>query len=433
MESAIGTLLAGQGLRLVRELSLAFGVKAYVVGGCLRDLLLGRKGNDVDIALAGAWRELPSMFAERSGGTFFWLDEERGHSRVVIRNAAQHATVDFAPLRGESIAEDLALRDFTINALAVPLTEEDRLIDPFGGLEDIRQKLIRTSAPTAFRDDPLRLVRAFRFATVLGFRIEEATLSLVPGHAPLLSQIAGERIRDEFFQILQAPDAAGSMRKMAETGLLPRILPHRAGEETFAAVAQVEKLCEAPETLTGEHRCDHLVARLQEEMQSGITVSVLLKLAAFLFPSGISHHEAGKRLKLGNAAQKLLGAYCRIGSPALRGRRHELSPGAMYRFFNGHEPAGIELPLLGLALRLTAKNESRELTEYYLTTYLPRTRELILSGDDIMALLGIPQGQLVGKAVSLLREAQATGLVQTHDEAAAYLRKKLLTTDEPLR
>ena len=432
MESAIGTLLAGQGLPLVRELSIALRVQAYVVGGCLRDLLLARKGNDVDIALAGAWRELPSIFAERTGGTFFWLDEERGHSRVIVRDAAQHATVDFAPLRGESIVEDLALRDFTINALAVPLLGEESLIDPIGGLEDIRRKLIRTCAPTAFRDDPLRLVRAFRFATVLGFRIEKATLSLVPEHASLLLQVAGERIRDEFFQILQAPDAAGSMRKMAENGLLSRILPNLAGEEAFGAVALVEKLCENPETLSGEHRCALLAARLQDEMQPGITVRTLLKLAAFLFLCDISHHEAGKRLKLGNAAQKLLGAYCRCGPQTLRGRRHKLSPGAMYHFFNDHEPAGIELPLLALALGLTAKNDSCELTEYYLTSYLPRTRELILSGDEIMALLGIPQGQIVGKAVNLLREAQATGLVITRDDAAAYLRKKLLTIDKPL-
>ena len=220
MESSISSFMETRHLTTLRRVATALGPRSYVVGGCLRDLMLDRKVNDVDIAVDGGTEALSRRLAGECGGTFFWLDQERGHSRVVIKGGGEIVTLDFAPLRGEDILADLALRDFTINALAIPLTGGQELIDPLGGEADIRAKVVRRCCESVFRDDPLRLVRAFRFAATLGFGIEAETLAAIPGHGILLANVAGERIRDELFRILQVPGAESFVRSMGDAGLL---------------------------------------------------------------------------------------------------------------------------------------------------------------------------------------------------------------------
>lgn len=423
----------GRGISLVRELASSLGVSGWVVGGCLRDLLLAREVNDIDIALAGGWRELPRSFAERAGGSFFWLDEARGHSRVIAGGGEGCLTVDFAPLRGDDIGADLALRDFTINALALPLAGEPALLDPLHGLDDIHRRTVRSCSPSTFSDDPLRLVRAFRFAAVLGFRIEETTLAAISPHAPLLANVAGERIRDELFHILRAQGAGVWLQGMAETGLLPGLLAHPPGPGRTGlipgAVARVERIGDDPGALPGGH-APLAEARLIIEVQPGVTVLSLMKLAAFLEERGGSPAAACERLRLGKTARRLLEIYGGLDAPAFRALEGPSRVG-LYRFYGDREPAGPELPLLAHALGLIDESRCLELVDYWARGYIPRGSELLLSGDDVMDLLRIPPGKAVGEALELLREAQATGLVRSRDEAAAYLGKKQLTPTSP--
>ena len=156
-------------------------VEAYLVGGCLRDALTGRPSHDVDVAVRGDALVLGQELAQLLGGTFVPLDSQRGVARVVCRDDG--ATVDLAAMNG-SVEEDLARRDFTIDAMALPIDASDSdewtqaLIDPFGGREDLERGLVRMVNDQVFREDPSRLLRGARLARSFGFRIHEETAAL---------------------------------------------------------------------------------------------------------------------------------------------------------------------------------------------------------------------------------------------------------------
>jgi tRNA nucleotidyltransferase/poly(A) polymerase len=183
---------------------------AWVVGGAVRDELLRRPVLDVDVACA-APRDAANRFARRFGGSAFPLSERHGAWRVVVDGAAE--TVDFTPV-GEGIDADLATRDFTFNAIAVPVRTWVPH-DPYDGREDLEAGVIRAVSESIFTDDPLRLLRAVRFEDELGFRMDGGTEALLRASAALVTQPAGERILAE----LERLSAAG-YRRLDEVGLL---------------------------------------------------------------------------------------------------------------------------------------------------------------------------------------------------------------------
>ena len=203
---------------LARE--LLAGETAWVVGGAVRDELLGREVVDLDIACRdpeGAAR----AYANRSGGAPFPLSERHGAWRVAL-DAGR--TVDFTPLPG-GIEEDLAARDFTINAIAAPLAGGEQT-DPFGGRGDLEQKVVRAVSPSVFEDDPLRLLRAVRLEDELGFRMDAETEQLVSKQAELVTRPAGERILAELVRL-----SAAGYRRADELGLLAPLKGSSAGLE----------------------------------------------------------------------------------------------------------------------------------------------------------------------------------------------------------
>ncbi|ABB32510.1 Polynucleotide adenylyltransferase region [Geobacter metallireducens RCH3] len=430
MDASIASFLQNPFLRTLRQASASLDLQCYVVGGCLRDLLMGRGVNDVDIAVGGGPEALSRRFAKECGGTFFWLDQERGHSRVVIKGGAGIDTFDFAPLRGEDICADLALRDFTINSLAVPLQGGVELFDPLKGETDIRAQLVRRCAESVFRDDPLRLVRAFRFAATLGFRIETETLAAITTHAPLIANSAGERIRDELFQVLCMPGTGSVFRTMGDAGLLC-VLFGLSPSQVYPAAEAMDRVEAVVQSLSqlGDETAEKGCLRLQEQIQGGMTVLSLTKLAAFLTVTEADLPAAADRLKLGKTAGQLVEKLCRADTLALAERLDTVSA---YTLFNACDPAGLELPLLLLARGHITESRCRELARYYLHCHIPRGGNLLLSGAEIMELLSVPPCKMVGDAHELLREAQCTGQVRTGAEASVFLRKKLLTTNEPM-
>ncbi|HST24530.1 MAG TPA: hypothetical protein VLJ76_00915 [Gaiellaceae bacterium] len=188
---------------------LLAGQAAYVVGGTVRDELLGRPVLDVDIACTSP-EETARAFAARSGGAPFPLSPTHGGWRVAL---AEGRTIDFTPLRGP-IEDDLATRDFTINAIARPLAGGEH-VDPFGGLDDLEARLVRAVGSGVFESDPLRLLRAVRFEDELGFTIERRTERLAREQAKLVTRPAGERVL-EVLSRLRAP----GWRRLDDLGLL---------------------------------------------------------------------------------------------------------------------------------------------------------------------------------------------------------------------
>jgi poly(A) polymerase len=207
----------------------AEGVDAYVTGGCLRNALLGRPAHDIDLSVTADPLELGRRLADVLGGAFVTLHEEFSIARIVLRDDEGSHSIDLLPVRGEMDA-DLAERDFSIDAMAMPLApfvegKRKPLIDPCGGKRDLERRLVRATSEDIFRRDPLRLLRAVRLCAELGFSLEEGTAALARRDASLLGQAAPERQRDELLRILDSPRAATSLRLADELGLLEQLLP----------------------------------------------------------------------------------------------------------------------------------------------------------------------------------------------------------------
>ena len=185
------------------------GEEAWIVGGAMRDELLGRPVVDLDIACREP-EQAARRYARRSGGAPFPLSERHGAWRVAL---PEDRTVDFTPLPN-GIHDDLATRDFTINAIARPLAGGEPL-DPFGGVGDLERRTLRAVVPGVFRDDPLRLLRAARLESELGFRLDAETERLVRASAGLVTRPAGERILAELERL-----GADGFERLEELGLL---------------------------------------------------------------------------------------------------------------------------------------------------------------------------------------------------------------------
>jgi hypothetical protein len=186
------------------------GEDAWVVGGAVRDELLGRPVLDLDIACREPERAARALMT-RAGDAVFPLSTQFGAWRVVLDRSH---TVDFSPLQGGSIESDLAARDFTVNAIAVPLAGGEPL-DPFGGRNDLEHRILRPLSERVFDDDPLRLFRAVRLEDELGFRLDPAAEELVRARAGLADRPAGERVLDELARL-----SAAGFERLAELGLL---------------------------------------------------------------------------------------------------------------------------------------------------------------------------------------------------------------------
>ncbi len=207
----------------------AAGMHAYVVGGFVRDMLLGRPHVDLDVTVEGDALRLAELFAAGYAGSRVVVHRRFGTATVHL---ADHRKVDFATCRREiyphpaslpvvtpsSIKDDLFRRDFTINAMAVSIAHRDfgTLIDPYGGVADVRKKLVRVLHANSFSDDPTRIVRGIRFETRFAFRIEPHTLRLARHAARhgALTQVAAHRLRDELILVLKEPSPEACLRRI---------------------------------------------------------------------------------------------------------------------------------------------------------------------------------------------------------------------------
>ena len=217
---------------------------AYLVGGWVRDRLLGRPNYDLDVTVAGDGLRLARRLADDFGGSYYPLDEERGTGRAILEDREEHRLIiDIASFRGltppesssvgyrpaeagpAELAADLADRDFTINALAVDVHAPEQIIDHHGGLADLEARLIRPVSDATIRNDPVRALRAVRQAAQLGFALAPETTALIRRDGAAVAQVSGERVRDEVTRLLALPYAAPSLEQLDDLGLLTVVLP----------------------------------------------------------------------------------------------------------------------------------------------------------------------------------------------------------------
>jgi tRNA nucleotidyltransferase/poly(A) polymerase len=212
-------------------------VEIYLVGGAVRDAMLGRLSLDLDLVAASDGIKLARRVANALGADVFPLDDARDTGRVIVTESdGRREKIDIATYRGESLEKDLRNRDFTVNALAVDLRTMS-LLDPLSGAADLRAKKLRACSDTSLSDDPIRVLRGIRLAAALGFQIEPSTRKMMRSAAPLLGQVSSERVRDELFRILEGSQAAASVRALDMLGVLHHVLPEL---EAMKGVAQPE-------------------------------------------------------------------------------------------------------------------------------------------------------------------------------------------------
>lgn len=198
----------------------------YLVGGAVRDILLGKPLHDIDVAVAGAAIPLARRVANQLKADFYPLDPERDAGRVLLQDEdGKRLTLDFITLQGADIDADLAARDLTINAMAIDLRQPDALLDPLGGAADLAAKTLRAGSPDSFVADPVRVLRSVRMAATLGMKIEKETRERMRAAAKRLNEVSAERLRDEIFRLLQAPKLATSIRALDLLGAVEPVFP----------------------------------------------------------------------------------------------------------------------------------------------------------------------------------------------------------------
>jgi poly(A) polymerase len=425
MEAISSTIATLPHLELLRRLLRESGGGGWLVGGALRNLLLGRKPKDLDFALAKGADLLPKRFAERARGSFFWLDAERQESRVVVGTGEERFVFDFSPLAGVTLEEDLRRRDFTMNALAIDLlAPEPRLMDPLGGEADLAERIIRHCSLSAFTDDPLRLLRAYRFVATIPATIAPETRALMVGQGELFASIAAERIRQEFFAILDSSHATSTLQHLTDEGLLAAIFP-------WLKAPQLQRLSRVEGYLRNlPHYFPAQAEALQEQLkvpvEEGVTAWGVVLLAALLPITKESPCLAADSLRLGRKGAAMLQLLGRSGEACQQLARYPLTPRSLFRFMRDHHPAAVEMLLLASADKELPAETTATLLTYYFSSYSKEGGEL-LSGGEVMALLGIPPGPAVGSALELVKGAERRGEVIDRPGAQALLRKNLLT------
>lgn len=414
---------------LERVLPLLPG-RTYLVGGCIRDLLLGIEPADFDIVTFGPAMELARRMGTALGGTVFAVDRERGVARIAL-NRGEH-TLDISPARGADIEGDLRERDITINAMAC-LPGDGVLIDPLQGLADLRAGCIRLIGEKNLRDDPLRGLRCLRFAVQLGYSIEAQSMGLIIRHAHAIERVASERIKHEFLRALDGPRGTTIFGLLDKAGYVGVLMGDTAPKPTAVFMEGPVRyadvlLDDASRVLPG------VGTYFTAELEHGMTRAAAFRIAAFLFPGTGEHdrtHELMSRLALSVRARRTIGR-------AMAGARRAISlaggprpgGGAMYRVLSDHDGSIPEMLLLVLASSMGAHDGRpdqagavcRLLWEFYTGPYRTHRDEPLLSGHDIIRELDIRPGADVGKLLRRVEEARADGLISSRREALALVR-----------
>ena len=437
----------------------------WLVGGTVRDLLMGRPVTDIDVLVDGDAGQAAREVARRAGGSPFPLSERHGAWRVM----RDDLTIDIAAARG-SLTDDLALRDFTVNAMARPL-DGGELIDPHGGRQDLERRCVRRVSDGVFDDDPLRLLRLPRIAHELDFGMEADTERLARRKAPLASSPSGERIFMELRRLLAPPDPGDGVRLLDRVDVLEPVWPELAAvkgvsqgqhhaldvfDHTVHVVDAVADVTAHPAwylPVNGEAVESRMAAIVGDE----IPVWLALRLSALLHDIakpltrrefddgrvGFPGHDAlGSQMTIDILARwrtsAVLARFCStmvrshlaLGFDAA-GRPFDRRVG--YRYLRATEPWHVASVVLSVADRVATRgwrSKARHLRVHVqaadellslLLELESEQRPPLLRGDEIAGETGAT-GAAIGALVERLAEEQAAGAVTTREEAVRFVR-----------
>lgn len=441
----------------------------WLVGGAVRDRLLGRDTGDYDVAVDGNPRRLARALAGSANAHAFALSETFGGWRVVARD--HRWQVDLMPVAGGTIEADLAARDFTINAIAVPLAGGD-YVDPFGGLADLRARRLRMVGSRTFESDPLRTLRLARLACELDFEVDPRTAATAAAGSPALRVVAPERIFTELKRIVIADRAPAGLALMDQLGATDVVLPELTAlrgveqsryhhldvyEHTRAVLAETVELEREPERWLREH-AQPVAALLAEPLGDELTRGDALRFGALLHdvakpqtrrvtPEGrvtfLGHDEVGAefaaaimgRLRAGERLREHVAAlarhHLRLGFLV-----HEtpLSRRKIYGYLRACEPVQVDVTLLSVADRLATRGEG---SGKAIARHLELARTMLgeafawralrprppVRGDELAREVGLKPGPALGKLLGELEAASFAGEITSREQAIELARE----------
>lgn len=453
----------------------------YIVGGAVRDAYLRGAIHDIDIAVDGDAIAIARQVTDWLDGDIFVMDKERGVARVFVQTLEGQINLDFANFRGNTLLDDLNDRDFTVNAMVADLMGDvSQLIDPLNGQDDLNQKILRRCSPHAIQDDPIRILRAIRQSVELGLKIHPDTLTDIREHHSDIQQSSPERIRDEFFKILGSPQPSRAIRVLQHLDILkhiidgvesivglPQDLPHQfdVWKHSLLVVERLNMILTAISYKRTDNTAatfdlgmlvmqfDRYRARLELHItrESGneryhyqlLILGALLhnigkgqSLTDYISTSRLIAQSIAENLYLTNQEQQrlisMIGAYRRVLD------NQEWSDLDLHRFWYSLGENGIDAVLLAVADYLGTVGAELEQSEWLgiverttiiLDAYFSKYETIVnpvlyLNGHDLMDLLELKGGPIIGQILTALREAQVIGDVTSVESAHQFVQQQ---------
>ncbi len=445
---------------------------AWVVGGSVRDALMGRPAAvDLDVAVPGDAAAAAAALCRAHGANRFRLSRAFGAWRVQGRGLPFQ--IDITPLQGASIEEDLARRDLTINALALPVQPDMAIVDLHGGLRDIAERRLRMVGDTSFSDDPVRMLRLARIAGQTGFHVDAATAAVARRDAPLIWSSPGERLADELGRIVSLPLPDAAFRLLDEIGVLGALVPeleasrgmdqsayhhHDVLGHVLEVVEHARQTADDPEPVF-RGRAARVQAAMGEPLADELTARGGLMLMALLHdmakpatrgvtPEGRVTFQGHDRIgaEMADALLRRLRTSSRLREAVVRGVRWHLPLGFMVhrtplslrqidRYLRLTAPSEVEIIVLSVADRLATRGPRT--SESAIARHLVLAREVmdahfaladrpaqrpLLPGDEVARELGREPGPWLVPLLDALREGQTVGVLRTREQALRFVR-----------
>ena len=440
-------------------------VEAYIVGGFVRDILMNKKSPDRDLILCGCDVEKFSReLADKLNAHFIELDSVNKIYRIVLENKIDYIDITM-PIEND-FEKDIKRRDLTINAIAYNLKTSE-IIDLVGGVDDIKNKKIKGICDKNFEDDPLRLLRIFRFYAKTGFEIDESLIELSKRLYKRINEPAKERVTVELLKMFEGKYCDLALLKLDECGLLEEIFPiykevKKIPPNSHHHLDLIHHLIESVRQvqMIYEKSSEEVKNYLETIKYGSVQELAFLKLATFLHDIGkpscwtieedtlrhrfIKHDEIGSKLvvpilkdlkfskKQIQYVQTLIKYHI---YPSSMVSAEDVTDKAFMKFYRKMEGYVIDLIILAMADRLSARGEkitedivnkninalTKLLNDYLEMRKNIKPLEKLLDGRDIMELLNIKQGPQLGEIVNALKEAQISGNVTTKEEAINFV------------
>lgn len=441
-------------------------VQIYLVGGAVRDIILGRKVRDFDFVIEGLVRPVGRNLANELNGKFYVLDDDRNMVRVLLNaDSDEYYCIDISQLNGSTLEEDLYSRDFTINAIAIDFIQKNKFIDPMGGVSDLKEKKLRMCNLESLKSDPLRGMRAIRMAVDYDLTMDSDLIHALNEIRPFLSVASIERYRDELFKILDGEKTVTAVQLLDKYAFLDFLFPGKYPTNNEALYDWLR---------SAEHLINILAREFREDESSNlISGMAVLKLGSFrdqlnefFYNDNNLIHERrsllifsiiarfyrteensrsvseilksrSKKMLLSTAEMKLIiksfEAFMELHSLF---NLEEYSDVVIYRYFQKFGDYGIDgifLKLIETHINKDILRDSAQWTKVldhvarYFDAWFNHFDTIIkpkplLSGDQISKLFNIPAGPEIGELKNAILEAQIENLITDREGAIKFTR-----------